>query len=366
MIPMPRPLPPFVNRHRSRHGRISYYFRCRHGKRIRLPDIDDPGFGDAYAAALAGIQAAPTRPHTHPAAKAGTLAWLVAMWKGSSAWAATAPATRRQRDNILTHVLARAGGASYLAITARTIRQGREDRMTAPAAANNFLKTMRALFRWAKEAGLVETDPAREVTFIPNRTDGFMPWTAADVENYRAKWPIGTRERLAFEVLYQTGLRRGDAVRLGRQHVRDGIATLRAEKTGAVLHVPIAAELTEAIAAGPAGDMAFIATMAGRPMTKESFGNLFRRWCAAADVKASAHGLRKLAAADLAEAGGSEKELQAAFGWRTNAQSAVYTRTAENRRLAIQAARKRAGNKTAHTFAPEPPTPEKKGTKSDG
>jgi len=57
---------------------------------------------------------------------------------------------------------------------------------------------------------------------------------------------------------------------------------------------------------------------------------------------------------------------QAAFGWRTNTQSAVYTRTAEDRRLAIQAARKRAGNKTAHTFAPEPPTPDKKGTKSDG
>ena len=33
------------------------------------------------------------------------------------------------------------------------------------------------------------------------------------------------------DVLLFTGLRRGDAVILGRQHVRDGVATLRTEKS---------------------------------------------------------------------------------------------------------------------------------------
>lgn len=142
------------------------------------------------------------------------------------------------------------------------------------------------------------------------------------------------------------------------------VATITLLKTenssGVTVHIPIIPKLQIALDAGPIGDLNFIVGKRGQPYTKEAFGNMFRRWCAAAGVKASAHGLRKLAATDLAEAGGSEKELQAAFGWRTNTQSAVYTRTAEDRRLAIQAARKRAGNKTAHTFAPEPPTPEKK------
>jgi integrase len=51
------------------------------------------------------------------------------------------------------------------------------------------------------------------------------------VAAYEARWPIGTKERVWLDVLLYTGLRRGDAVRLGRQHVRDGVATLRTEKS---------------------------------------------------------------------------------------------------------------------------------------
>ena len=40
----------------------------------------------------------------------------------------------------------------------------------------------------------------------------------------------------------------GDAVRIGRQHVRDGIATIRTEKTGTEVHLPILPELQEVIA----------------------------------------------------------------------------------------------------------------------
>jgi hypothetical protein len=45
------------------------------------------------------------------------------------------------------------------------------------------------------------------------------------------RWPIGTKERVWLDVLLYTGLRRGDAVIIGRQHVRDGVATLRTEKS---------------------------------------------------------------------------------------------------------------------------------------
>ena len=40
------------------------------------------------------------------------------------------------------------------------------------------------------------------------------------------------RERVWHDVLVFMGLRRGDAVRRGCQHVRDGVATIRTEKTG--------------------------------------------------------------------------------------------------------------------------------------
>lgn len=234
--------------------------------------------------------------------------------------------------------------------------------MATPFAANNFLKTMRALFRWAKESQHVATDPTEGVKLLSKRTEGFIPWTADDVEKYQARWPLGTRQRLAFEILKWTGLRRGDAVRLGRQHIKDGLATLRAEKTDEELFIKIPDALIEAIKLGPTGDLALIASSDGRPLTKETFGNLFRKWCKEAGVQASAHGVRKYLAARLAEAGGAEEELQAYFGWRTKGQSSTYTRSASKKRMAMQASAKLMANENSLTPRAVLPSPiEKKG-----
>src|SRR5580704_12327797 len=91
---------------------------------------------------------------------------------------------------------------------------------------------MRGLFRWAVEAGLVKVDPTAGVSdpSFP-ASEGFPIWTEDDAAAYEKHWPIGTRQRVWFDVLLYTGLRRGDAVRLGRQHVRSGVATLHTEKS---------------------------------------------------------------------------------------------------------------------------------------
>jgi integrase len=353
MPAMPRPLPPYVQVHRRQNQTVVYYFRRNRGKRQPLPPPGSPGFEAAYAACLAG--SAPAQQPAGSKAKHGTLRWLVEQWKQSSDWMTTSAATKRQRDNILAHVLEDddAGSDPFDSFTTADIRDGRERRMATPFAADNFLKTMRALFRWAKEADHVDHNPAAAVSFINSKTDGFTPWTENDVARYRKRWPLGTRQRLALEILRNTGLRRGDAVRLGRQHVQDGIHCIKAEKTGVDLFIPILPELAAAIAAGPTGDLAYLSTEDGRPMGKEHFGNLFRRWCKAAGVKASAHGIRKLAATTVAEAGGSEMQMQSLFGWQTNAQSAVYTKAARRKALAIEAAHKM----NAARPQPEPATP---------
>ena len=137
-----------------------------------------------------------------------------------------------------------------------------------------------------------------------------------------------------------TGLRRGDAVRLGRPHLKDGGFAIRTEKTGVEVYRPLVPDLARAIEAGPVGDLTYIAGANGRPMVKESFGNWFRSACDAAGVRGSAHGVRKLAATLMAEHGATEAQLNAAFGWQTNDQSLTYTRSANRRRLAIEGARK--------------------------
>jgi integrase len=141
-------------------------------------------------------------------------------------------------------------------------------------------------------------------------------------------------------VLFYTGLRRGDAAILGRQHVRDGVIVTRTEKTRQTVTIPLLPELAEIIAATRTGDLALIATNNGRPMTKESFGNWFRNACRAAGVPGTAHGLRKAGATRAANNGATEAELEAIFGWRGGRMASLYTRHADRTRLARQAMEK--------------------------
>jgi integrase len=362
MPDMPRKLP-YLNRQPGRHGngRVYWYVRVGKGPRIPIPgELGTDEFLKAYRAALAtgrGSSAPPSR------ASRGTLRWAVDLWKRSSDWSSTSPATRKQRDNILLHVLEKSGDRGLEEIDQGAIRAGRERRQETPHAANNFLKTMRAFFRWAVEEQLVAEDPAQDVKFIRVKTKGFPPWNMAEIEAYRRRWPLGTTQRLALEIFVNTGFRRGDAAAVGRQHIRDGMIQMRTGKTDTPVYIPILPALADAIDAGPVGEMSLLVTKYRRPFTKESLGNLFREWCDEAGVAKSAHGIRKLAATVIADAGGSEQELQALFGWTTNAMSSVYTREANRKRQSLQASFKLLeeleGNKTPNPMG-NPPNPIRK------
>lgn len=334
---MPRKLPPFVTRERTRHGKTVYYFRRGKGPRTRLPSIDEPEFQDAYEAALAGSP----RPKKR-IANMGSLEWLITRYRETSAYLSLSSATRRQRDNIFKHVLESAGDKDYRRITRKVIVDGRERRSKTPAQARNFLDAMRGLFRWALEAELVTVDPTAGVKNPPRpKTAGFEAWTEEDVQAYEAQWPEGTKERVWLHVLLYTGLRRGDAVRLGKQHVRDGIATIRTEKTGTEVTIPILPALERTLQIGPTGDLAFIIGEKGHPLTKETFGNMFRKACNAAGLTGkSAHGVRKIGATRAAEAGATVAELEALFGWTGGTMAMHYTKTADRKRLARSAAEK--------------------------
>ncbi|MGB7458117.1 MAG: hypothetical protein WBM51_20950, partial [Pseudolabrys sp.] len=131
----------------------------------------------------------------------------------------------------------------------------RDRRAATPVQALHFLDAMRGLFRWAAKAKMVKADPTLGIDNPPHRHgDGSPPWTEEHVVAYQARWPIGTRQRVWLDVLLYTGLRRGDAVRFGRQHVKDGIGTIKTEKSGFTLTVtiPILPILAETLTAGRA------------------------------------------------------------------------------------------------------------------
>ncbi|WP_330084348.1 site-specific integrase [Methylocystis iwaonis] len=332
MSDMPRPRLPYLVHETTRHGARVWYFRRGKGARLRLPEpYGSREFMAAYQAALAGEAPAKKRQKT----KAGSLRWLVDLYRASSEWSVLAPATKKQRDNIFTHVLGGAGDFQADEIERKHIVAGRERRKDTPGAANNYLKTMRAVFSWAVERELIAEDPTVGVKKLKLQAGGFHSWTEDEIRRFEARWPLGTRERLALAILLYTGLRRGDAVKLGRQHIRDGWIFIRTEKTRAEIRIPVMPLLAETLAAGPVGDLAFLVTRDGQPMAKAGFGNWFREACRAAGVPGAAHGLRKAGARRLAEGGATDKQLNAVYGWSDESrESATYTRAADRARLA--------------------------------
>jgi integrase len=299
---MPRPRPPHLHREVTRHGKAVWYVRVGKGPRIRIrAEFGTPDFAAEYQAAISGS----AKPKVRGAPKVDSLAWLIARYRETTTWMALSAATRRQRENIFRHVIEGAGETPYVRVDSAAIAAGRDRRAATPAQARNFLDAMRGLFRWALDAGHVKADPTIGVKNPPREKggEGFPVWTEDDVAAYERRWPIGTKERVWLDVLLYTGLRRGDAVQLGRQHVRDGVATIRTEKTGVSVTIPILPTLAATLAAGPCGELAYICGAGGQPLTKESFGNAFREACRAAGVRKSAHGVRKIGATRAAENG---------------------------------------------------------------
>jgi integrase len=330
MTIMPRPRWPHLHREFNRHGRPVWYVRAGKGPRTRIhAEFGTDEFEAAYHAAVRGETHVPRGK-----SRVGTFAWLIDRYRESAAWANLSQATRRQRENIFKGVIKTAGHESFTHIDRKTIVAGRDRRRDAANAARHFVQTMRGLFQWAVEAEHVRADPTLGIRSMRPATDGFHVWTEDECKKFEKRWPTGTRERLAYDVLLYTGLRRGDAVRLGRPHVKDGEMTIRTEKTGELVVIPILPPLAASIAAAPVGDLTFIATASGKPWRKESFGNWFRGACQKAGVPGAAHGLRKAGATRAANNGATVAQLEAIFGWRGGRMASLYTRQADRKRLA--------------------------------
>jgi integrase len=353
MMTMPRPRPPHLHRETSRHGKTIWYVRVGKGPRIRInATYGSPEFDSAYQMALSD-----ERPQPVGKAARGTLGWLWALYRQSIAWLDLSMATRKQRENIMLHVLKSAGSEPLSRIDRNAIQKGRDRRADTPSQAKNFISTMRGLFTWAVDADLARTDPTQGITFKKSKkakAGGFPVWTDDEIAMFERRWPRGTRERVMFDVFLYTGLRRGDAAVVGKQHVRNGVISIETEKTGMWVTIPILPELQATLDAGPTGDLAFIANASnGNPLTKESLGNLFAEACRAAGVRKSAHGLRKAAATNAANHGATVAELEAIFGWAGGQMASLYTRSANRRALSAGAMNKLSRTET-ETSIPAP------------
>ena len=139
------------------------------------------------------------------------------------------PPKGRHRTGKPAAALADAASAS----ASEWVRQTR----TGKPAARNWLKTVRALMQFSVTEGSLREDPTIGIKNLSGETKGYRTWDEDDIEAFEARHPIGTRERLALELLLCTAQRRSDVVQMGRQHIRNGAIEVRQQKTGTTLAI---------------------------------------------------------------------------------------------------------------------------------
>ena len=336
MARMPRPRKPYVQKEVTRHGKIVWYFRRGKEKRVRLPGaFGSSEFNAAYAAALSGQ---PPVPKT--SAPSTSLRWLVDRYYESGRFDKLRPNTQRNQRLALENVCKTGSNLNFASIDEADIRAGMVRRERTPTMALEYVRTMRALLKFAKDSGWVTANPAENVKVSAPKTDGYHTWTVEEVTRYQERHPVGTQARLALDIMLYTGLRRSDAIVLGRQHVRNGVVSIKAGKNGAEIVIPILPPLAESIEATKTGDLVFLVNTRGRPWKNISFGYWFADRCREAKVPGRAHGLRKAGATIAANNGATPFELTAMYGWSSTKVAEIYTRKADKARLAERAANK--------------------------
>jgi integrase len=334
-------LPKYVHAFVDRHGKARYYVRRRGQRHVPLPGLPwSDEFMRAHAAALEGSTGA-RAPVGASRSPPGSVSAAIAGYYATTEFSNLAAATQHDRRDILER-FRRANGQLRIAELARKHVDGFIAKKAAtPGAARNLLSALRAVCKFAVTAGLRGDDPTVGVKRPKLKRDGgHYPWTEEDIAKFEARFPIGTRERLALALLL-TGQRRADIVRMGAQHVRDGFITVRQSKTGKPVEVPlsISAGLAEIL---PRNNLTFLVTQYGKPYTPAGFTNWFKNAVRRAGLPATAsvHGLRYATALRMAEAGCTAHEIMAITGHASLREAERYTRKANQKKLATSAAEK--------------------------
>ena len=333
-------LPKYVQAYVDRRDSRAYYYLRRRGfPRVRLPGLPwSPTFMAAYESALAGPRTAIGAGRVKP----GSVAAVIAEYFDSqSFFTSKSPGTQRMRRGILEHFRARYGDRPFALLPAEWIELLLDEK--PPHAARSWRATLRSLCQFGIKRPYLRSDPTANIKLRAIKSDGFHCWTDAEIAQFEAQYPIGTKPRLALALLLHSAQRRSDVVRMGRQHIRetpDGPALyVKQRKTGVELLIPIHPELAAVLDATPSEHLTFLVTATGKPYGDNHFSRRFREWCDAAGLpkRCSAHGLRKAACRRDAENGCSGNEIMAHSGHGSMKELVRYTKAADQARLARNA-----------------------------
>lgn len=341
---------------RNRNGSPRYRVRVDGNKhrRITIPvGPDHADFPHHYYAARAGEVWSPDQSSVAER----SLDWLVGRYLSFLHKMVDAgqmsPATLKQRRSVLTrlcdytdHEGTRYGDCDMDAPTSAFV-EIRDAWASHPGAADNLVKSIRAVYAWAIERDEISHNPAAGIAPINrNPKGGAKPWTAADLRAFKRAHPKGTTAHLWLTLQAFTACRIGDAIWLGR----DQEVTLNGQtwlewqprkKGSAPVSIPMLPPLFEATRESKVIGQAYILNERGHPFSStEALRVRVQRWCSAAGLSGrSSHGVRKAVAELMAESGCTQHQIMAVMAHTEARTSEAYTKGAQRRLLAAEGIR---------------------------
>lgn len=287
------------------------------------------------------------RAKPKPAGK--TVVDLLTAWEGSPGWAKLAENTKLQYSTYSRLLLPGMGKIPVKKVERATLLDIRDAvvKTRGPGAGIAFARTTSAAFGWAVKRGWLDRSPA---TLLREELadGGHLPtWTEEDVTLALAMLPEYLRRPVVL-ALY-TGQRRGDLIAMPWSAYDGAKIRLVQEKTDQTMVLPAPPELRAELdywrKRDPDGSR-ILTNKFGKPWRQAP--NLSKQLGdALAKIEGfppgrNIHGLRKLAATRLAEAGCTLHEIAAITGHQSLGMLQLYTKAVDQERAAEAATRKMA------------------------
>jgi integrase len=335
-------LPEGVHTFKSR-GKAYYYWRPGRGTTReaelkptwrRLPDdCGSVAFWTALERARKPVEAL-----------SGGLAKMIAAYQASPHYGDLRPATRREYDRYMKTVKAQIGHLEPADITPAHIAEIRDGLGATPAKANAMIRAIAALYKWGRQRGFAQNNPASGIDKL--KIGEHRPWPQWAWELTGDMRP---ELRLACTLALYTGQRLGDVLDMHMGQIKEGLIAVRQAKTGKAMRIPLHRDLGPVLDACRArGALYLVSRPDGSQFTVDQFHAMWGREMAKEPVSRIRregfvfHGLRKSATVKLAEAGCTEKEIAAVTG-QSLQMVAHYSKEADQLRLAREAIRKVEG-----------------------
>lgn len=340
-------LPPHVYAVRDRHGKIRYRFLRKGWKGGYLPG--SPSSADFHRAYAEVIEAGPKERTVLSPRKvtARSLDDLFARFRQSMRWSKKGERTQYKQARIIQRFLDRQDGKGrrygerpVAAVTVAWLEAIFGQMSETPAAANELRKVLGGLLDHAcRLSPPWRTDNPARLTEKYAEGEGFHDWTDEEIEQYRARHPLGTMARLTLELALNTAARRCNVNKIERDHIKKGRIKVEHAKGNHKTDVPVLATTKAAIDALPAAPIRYlVTTVFGKPFTDAGLGNRMRKWCDEAGLpQCSLHGLRKACSRLMAEGGATDAEGQAVTGHKKPGTFAKYRAGANRSALADRA-----------------------------